>query len=536
MSGGQMSSEPWGGYAPSSWMAMLQKLGDSPDNREDILEAILSQVTADAAYLFDDAVLPFIAYIRDIDPRLWLGHVLPLITFWKKADKQRFETVLDEKRLSSAQQDTRHGHNGRQPGEMPAPPPAATWEADLLVSKQGVPTENVSNICLILAHHPAWHGAFWWDSVRMLPMLHGEPLTDAQIVAIGQWLGTAMRMPIRSLRLLERCILQVCLHSPRDLLREWLHSLPRWDGIERLNTWLSDVAGTPCDAYGMDISRLLPVSMVARALDPGCQYRYVIILEGAEDAGKSKLVRTLASPAWYVELTKGLDSKEAHMILQGAWVAEFAELDSLSRTEETKLKAFITHQEDIWVPKFSNLKTTSKRRTIFIGTTNEQSYLKGQTGNTRFLPIKTTDHPLRCDLLEANREQLFAEALVYYGAHPDTWWHLSSDGMKEAKAQRELRRQFSVYEDTLGEWLDKTRFAMQVFEGNESVTFTTNETSWSEIAKYFLLLDTVEKWKDKALQMQIAQALGALGWENTVIWREGRSIRRWVKKEQPDAK
>jgi hypothetical protein len=404
------------------------------------------------------------------------------------------------------------------------------WEAQLLCNAEGIPTENVSNITLILEHHPEWQGVFWWDSVRMLPMIRGEPVTEACVTAIGRWLGVNMKMPVRSLRLVERCLFAVCEQTPRDLLREWLDALPPWDGIERLTAWLSDVAGVEPDAYGMDISRLLPVSMVARALDPGCQYRYVIILEGSEDAGKSKLVRTLASPEWYVELTKGLDNKEAHMMLQGAWVAEFSELDSLSRTEETKLKAFITHQEDTWIPKFSNFKTTSKRRTIFIGTTNEKSYLKGQTGNTRFLPIKTQDSSIRCDLLEAIREQLFAEALVYYRAHPGTWWQLSADGTQKANEQREQRRQASVYEDALRDWLEHTRFNQGVVDENgDPVIFHQDETSWPEIARYFLKLEELERWKDGQLQKQIAQALRALGWEDKVKDRNGKSKRLWLK-------
>ena len=393
------------------------------------------------------------------------------------------------------------------------------WDTQLLLTAEGNPTECLSNIILILEHHPEWEGAFWFDSVRMLPMMRHEPVGEASLAAIGRWLGVEMRMSVRSPRLIERCLQAVCLQTPRDLLHEWLDGLPAWDETERLSYWLADVAGIERDAYGMDISRLLPVSMVARALDPGCQYRHVVILEGPENAGKSKLVRTLATPEWYVELTKGLDNKEAHMMLQGAWVAEFSELDSLSRTEETKLKAFITHQEDTWVPKFSNFKTTSKRRTIFIGTTNEKSYLKGQTGNTRFLPIKVQGEAIRIDLLEDCREQLFAEALVNYQAHPDTWWQLSAEAEQKAHVQREQRRQVSVYEDALRDWLDE----------RNPVAFEKDETSWPEIAQYFLKLEEPEKWRDKALQKQIADALTAIGWEPCTKWRESKTKRVWVK-------
>jgi hypothetical protein len=40
---------------------------------------------------------------------------------------------------------------------------------------------------------------------------------------------------------------------------------------------------------------------------------------------------------------------------------------------------------------------------------------------------------------------------------------------------------------------------------------------------------TPDQWKDRALLMQIAQALKALGWTQKVAWRDGRSTRFWRK-------
>jgi predicted P-loop ATPase len=131
-------------------------------------------------------------------------------------------------------------------------------------------------------------------------------------------------MPIRSKHLVPTALTYLCHQRPRDLLWEWLETLPPWDDTPRLTMWLTTYAHAKVSAYAADISRLLPVSLVARALSPGCQYRYVVILEGPEDAGKTKLVRALATPAWYRELSHGLDGKEAHMRLKRAWVAELA--------------------------------------------------------------------------------------------------------------------------------------------------------------------------------------------------------------------
>jgi hypothetical protein len=63
--------------------------------------------------------------------------------------------------------------------------------------------------------------------------------------------------------------------------------------------------------------------------------------------------------------------------------------------------------------------------------------------------------------------------------------------------EREVRRQGSVYEESLHAWL----------QGK-------HETTWEEIAEHYLLLEAKEKWKDKGLQMEVAKALRALGWRS----------------------
>ena len=89
------------------------------------------------------------------------------------------------------------------------------------------------------------------------------------------------------------CLTAICHQHPKDLLQEWLKALPPWDSVTRLETWLHEVAKAPKTAYGRAVSRILPLSMVARAMSPGCLYRFVVILEGPEGSGKTSLVRAL---------------------------------------------------------------------------------------------------------------------------------------------------------------------------------------------------------------------------------------------------
>jgi predicted P-loop ATPase len=292
---------------------------------------------------------------------------------------------------------------------------------------------------------------------------------------------------------------------------------------------LQERAGVEDNDEGRDTSRVLPVSMVARALRPGCHYRFVVIFEGDENIGKTALVRALATDEWYVEMALNLETKEAHMMLQGVWIAEFSELNAYSKTEEARMKGFITLHEDSYIPKFSNFRDKAPRRAIFIGTTNEETYLKGLTGNTRYLPIRL---PNAVDIATfvAMREQLFAEAKAHYLDHELDWWRLSDAALAIAQEEREKRRLKNPYEEALAEWLDEIRFTQRPLdEFGELYTFKPNVTSWQEIARYFLKLETLEKWKDKNLQAQIADALKALGYHSrpgrihgkiTTVWRK----------------
>jgi predicted P-loop ATPase len=251
--------------------------------------------------------------------------------------------------------------------------------------------------------------------------------------------------------------------------------------------------------------------MIARAIEPGCICRTVIILEGPEEYRKSTFVASLVPfEHWYAEITGSLESKEAHLMVQGLWVAELSELDSLGRTEETRLKSFISMRADAYIPKFKMTRVHPQRRAIFVGTTNEHTYLKGVSGNTRYLPFEILQ-PMDVDYFLQIREQLVAEAMVFYHDHQATWWQITADVHTQAVDERESRRQASIYESDLHDWLITRRFQeAQIHE--PAYLPVVNETSWAEIASGYLQLDSREKWKDSGLQRQIAQALRATGW------------------------
>jgi putative DNA primase/helicase len=343
------------------------------------------------------------------------------------------------------------------PRTRPAMPraPGTEWQAGLLTTKSGMPLETFGNLQLCIAHSHDAARTLWYNLVQDCAMVGDTPLNDAAIEQAATAIEAHVRLPIRHLSLVRTAMIAQCRLRARDPIKEWLESLPPWDHQPRLLTWLPKYTGATPTIYVGETGRLWLVSMVARGLHPGCQCRSVIVLMGEEDIGKSKLVKLLASEPWYRDVSGSLEGKEAHMLMKGTWLVELGELSSLGKTEEARLKAFITMVNDEYVPKYANDPIKHARRTILVGTLNpegDKTFLRGQTGNTRYYPVAVTD--INLEAVEALRVQLFAEALAYYRDHLDDWWRLTPEAEKEVREVRDEHRVRSVYEEPLSAWLD----------------------------------------------------------------------------------
>jgi hypothetical protein len=173
-------------------------------------------------------------------------------------------------------------------------------------------------------------------------------------------------------------------------VRDYLDGL-KWDGVPRLETWLSvycKAEDTPCTRA---VGRLVLMAAVRRVRQPGCKFDEILVLESLEQGGdKSSALEMLAKePEWFSDnLQLGVSAKETIEALSGHWIMEVSELQGMRRSDIEKVKAFASRSRDRARMAYDRTVTEAPRQCIIIGTTNDERYLRDLTGNRRFWPVR----------------------------------------------------------------------------------------------------------------------------------------------------
>ena len=165
------------------------------------------------------------------------------------------------------------------------------------------------------------------------------------------------------------------------------------------------------------------------------------------------------------------------------------------------MKAMISTQVDTYRAPYGRTMRDIPRRCIFAMTTNQDEYLKDDSGNRRFFPIEVKKTQADLEWLRENRKQLFAEALFRVEKLKESV-HEYPD---EAREHQESKMVRSAFEESIAEWLNHP-IGMN---GNKAQL--DDGITIAEIWRFALGGDSNRM--NKNTEMQIALAMKGLGWE-----------------------
>jgi len=306
-----------------------------------------------------------------------------------------------------------------------------------------------------------------------------------------------------------------------DSLCEELDKLS-WDGVKRIDTWLVDYCGVEDSAYARELSRFTLLGAAKRAYKPGCEYPYVLILKGNQGIGKTALVKVLASnPTFYDIMHPDLDKTLIKM--QGKWLMEMGELQTLSKRDIDSIKSFVTETSDNFRSPYDRCAVDHPRRTIFIGTTNNSEFLKDPTGERRFCPV--TCKKIELGKLKANRDQLIAEAVHLVKSGVKCSFIFSKEALKTVNG---VRNEFS----DRGPYFDE--LSIQFAKGGPLDSFYRSNTNTIRVQEIITSLNIESKMYDYRTNKEIHRALKYLAFKPVRVRRGGILVRCWRKEEDCD--
>lgn len=362
----------------------------------------------------------------------------------EQAEKIRFQnaTRLAVKNLNDTRPGTRDGTppDEAEPVEYAEDDASEEWRAHVQWKPSKIPGQApelktvIDNISPILALHPEWCGRLRYNEFLVQTEIwengKGRAISDLDVVHMNDWLSRTFNFKVSDNQVGSRAHAAAALYS-YDPLKEWLLKCAETPTFcpGALDTWLIDLLhartedddGNDLTPYLKIIGRKFLISAVARALNPGCKVDTMLTLVGRQGAKKSQAVAMLANFGQFfisggVSLTGDRDSLAK---LSKNWLIELAELDGVTKAQVSAQRNTLSTSEDDFRPPYAKHSVKYKRRSIFVGTTNEYDFLTDSAGNRRHWVVEVGDIDL--STLSACVSALWSEAVAAYQTG-EGWW------------------------------------------------------------------------------------------------------------------
>lgn len=336
------------------------------------------------------------------------------------------------------------------------------WSAKLTMNDKGEIENTAQNIKLILDNAPQLKKTMGFNEFSKQPVaLRDLPwrkldkgiawgnADDAQLRTYLDIVWDLRPSNQKVADVIEVVQQENAFHPVRDFLESC-----SWDGQSRVETVLIDYLGAADNDYTRAVTRMTFAAAVARIFEPGCKYDYMLTLVGAQGIGKSMLFNKLAN-GWYSDSLTSIGGKEAYEALHGVWIMEMAELAATRKAEVEAIKHFLTKQVDRYRVAYGKRTEEFPRQCIFIGTTNEDEFLRDKTGNRRFLPVPVKHGSKKswADITSDEVKQIWAEAVQLYKNNEPRY--LTDEVAEMALAMQNAHTEESSYTGQIIEFLER---------------------------------------------------------------------------------
>lgn len=393
---------------------------------------------------------------------------------------------------------------------------SAAWDADL---PRNPKTQNLLNtfrvLCVILRSSPEFAGRLWWSEMLLRPMIDQEPITQAMTGKLRERIEQLHAIQPTPANV-QTAIITVARETPRHEAKEWLLSLPPWDGKKRLVLVPKEFLGNE-ETLAQRLFARFCISAVARVFDPGCKADCALVITGDQGLKKSTFFEVLAG-RFFSDADIDIQNKDSVLQLYRSWITEWSEIERVtSRKAADVVKAWLSRKTDFVRLPYGISVEDFPRTSVIVGTTNKPEFLNDETGDRRFWVIEAFKE-VDPALFLGWRDQLWAEAIAAYRAG-ERWWLTKEEDQRRDQSAKNFR-EADPWEPAVQIWLVK----------NPMLDFVTT----AEVLVGAIGMKTSEIRRDH--ESRVGMVMRALEWERYRP-RSGNAERKrgYRKKTNPPA-
>lgn len=330
---------------------------------------------------------------------------------------------------------------------------------------------------------------------------------DDEAIRCRHWLSTNYKYePSQSL--MHEGALAAAYQYQFHPVKDYFESL-KWDGHKRLHNWMHSYLGTVDDQYTRAIGLKTLVACIKRIYEPGCKFDYITVLEGDQGSGKSTAWRILASKQWFGDTPIDISKEWSIMKTFGKLMYEWAEMESFRKANTQAMRAFLSSDTDTVRLPYNRTIQPIPRQGIFVGTFNPEKdsdigWLHDTTGNRRYWIVRTgVEGDIRNDKLEQARDQLWAEAFIFYNSGMSI--HFEDTAVIEQAQQEQAKRLGrDSWHNAIETWINSVHnIEKKTFSGEEIY----KDCIGGNLTQY-----------KRTEMVRISRVMGELGWVKGIFY------------------
>jgi hypothetical protein len=291
--------------------------------------------------------------------------------------------------------------------------------------------QHSSNIMRLLEEHPAFPKL--WRNLDTARVMIGDKQAEPGLTEmdIANYFQHNLGFDKVNSRLVMTCIDALSRRNARSPFLDHIRGIT-WDGVKRLDSWLSRTWGVPDSEFLKEVSAKWLIGACARMDKPGTKIDWMLIVVGPQGTGKTSMPNILFRGN-ALTLYGEQNDKDLHMLMHSGLCVGFDELDSFGKRESSNLKAMITRNEDAFRPPYGSSVEVYPRRFTLYGCGNRYEFLQHDPSGYRRYAIIEVNRLLDFAGLEAERDQLWAEAWARYLDGRDRFWEITNASVNAEK-------------------------------------------------------------------------------------------------------